>query len=196
MTAQPSALAPTGVHDPFGPGKLQQGVHDQFVAELNRIAQEAGITTGDITGQHYALTPFEVEYLKDFRRSHQTGKLGVLYVGDHQPAVGDRMRSVCGAVLRNFITARFIVREELVSELFDRRRQPRADLVAVPDFTYKDAPAATRRALGSWVMGRIARGQQTALGLSDKAAIGDLFGGEAPLYLKHFDVLHGTKLPT
>lgn len=193
MTAIPQALSPFGGHDPFAPGKLHPGVHDPIVAEIDRIAAEAGITPGDVTGASYALTQLEQAYLLDFRRTHKTGMLGIIYTGQHDPAVADRCRSICGALLRNFITARLIVREELVSELFEHRRQPSADLVAVPDFAYKDAPAATRRALASWLMGRIARGRQTVLGLPDKGAITDLFGAEAPLYLQHFAVHHGMK---
>lgn len=193
MTAFPHALAPPGSSDPYAPGKLRQGVHDTLIAELERIAHEAGITTGDITGATYCLTEFEAEYLTGFRRAGQTGALGIIYTGSHDPAVTERCRSICGALLRNFITARLIVREELVSELFDHRRQPNAALVAVPDFAYKDAPAATRRALASWLMGRIARGRQTILGLPDKSGITDLFGAEAPLYVQHFALLHGAK---
>lgn len=195
MTAIPHALAPPGGHNPFAPGKLLPGVHDAIVAEIDRIALEAGITPGDVTGAAYALTQVEQDYLREFRRTHLSGKLGIIYTGQHDPAVSDRCRSICGALLRNFITARLIVREELVSELFEHRRQPSADLVAVPDFSYKDAPAATRRALASWLMGRIARGRQTVLGLPDKSGITDLFGAEAPLYLKHFAVHHGAVIP-
>lgn len=193
MSTYAHTLAPSGGHDPFAPGKLRPGVHDPLVAEIGRIAHEAGITQNDVTGAFYHITNFELEYLTGFRRTDVTGQLGLIYVGQQDPAVGDRCRSICGALLRNFITARMIVREELVSELFDKRRQPNASLVAVPDFSYKDAPAATRRALASWLMGRIARGRQTVIGVSDKAAISDLFGAEAPLYLKHFAVLHGAK---
>lgn len=195
MTVHAHALAPTGGLDPFAPGKLVPGVHDPLVAEIDRIAREAGVTPEDVTGANYAITDFEHEYLKGFRRTHKTGHLGLIYVGAHDPAVTLRCRSVCGALLRNFITARLIVREELVSELFDKRRQPNADLVAIPDFSYADAPAATRRALGSWLMGRIARGQQTVLGLSSKNGIADIFGAEAPIYLHHFAILHGAKTP-
>lgn len=191
MTAHPDTLAPPGVYDPFAPGKLVKGIHDPLVAEIERIAAEAGIAPTDVTGATYNLTDFESDYLTGFRRTGMTGALGLIYVGNHNPSVTDRQRSVCGALLRNFITARLIVREELVSELFDKRRQPNADLVAVPDFTYADASAATRRALSSWLMGRIARGKQTALGVSNKSAFNDLFGAEAPLYLKHFRVITG-----
>jgi len=184
-----------GLHDPFAPGRLEPGVHDPLVAEIERIATEAGISPGDITGRDYHLTEFETQYLLGFRRTHKTGKLGLIYIGSHDPGVTDRMRSVCGALLRNFITARLIVREELVTELFDKRRQPSADLVAVPDMSYSEAPAATRRALASWLMGRVARGKQTAFGVPNAAALKDIFGAEAPLYKKHFAVLHGVNVP-
>lgn len=179
--------------DAYTPGKLRPGIHDTLVAEINRIAHEAGISPRDITGADYALTVEELAYLTDFRKVGQTGALGLIYVGQHSPPAIARARSVCGALLRNFITARLIVREELVSDLFDNRRQPRADLVAVPDFGYKDAPASTRRALVSWLMGRIARGGQTLLGVPDKATLMETFGAEAPQYLKHFRVLSGVQ---
>jgi hypothetical protein len=196
MLEIPQDLAsPLEAHDAFAPGKLIPGIHNPIVAEIDRIAAEAGITPGDVTGASYAITAFEKEYLTGFRRTHKTGALGIIYVGQHAPAVADRCRSICGALLRNFITARLIVREELVTELFEHRRQPSADLVAVPDFAYRDAPAATRRALSSWLMGRIARGRQTVLGLPDKSGITDIFGAEASLYMAHFAVHHGVPLP-
>lgn len=196
MTAHPQALAPMGVaHSAFKHGKLVPGVHDPLVAEIERLAAEAGITPADVTGEEYNLTEFEKDYLVEFRRTGQTGKLGIIYIGAQDPGVTLRCRSICGALLRNFITARLIVREELVSELFDRRRQPNADLVAIPDLSYADAPAATRRAIGSWLMGRMARGRQTVIGIPNKAGLNDIFGAEAPVYTKHFSVLHGVQSP-
>lgn len=195
MTLYAHAIPATGGDNPFTPGKLMPGVHDPLVADLERVALEAGITVEDITGRNYSLTGFEIDYLRGFRKTGMTGAAGLIYIGAHQPSVAERQRSSCGALLRNFITARFIVREELVSELFDRRRNTRAEFVAVPDFSYRDASTATRRALASWVMGRIARGQQTSLGVPDKSALSDLFGDEAKLYLKHFAVLYGVNTP-
>jgi len=195
MNTEAHSLAPPGAYNAFAPGKLRQGIHDTLIKEIDRIAHDAGITPGDVTGATYHMTDTELDYLKGFRRTEETGKLGIIYVGQHDPAVALRCRTVCGALLRNFITARLIVREELVSELFDNRRQPNADLVAVPDFAYRDAPPATRRALSSWLMGRISRGRQTVLGLPDKTAISDIFGAEAPLYTKHFAVKHGAQSP-
>jgi len=184
-----------GAYSPFAPGKLRQGIHDPLIKEIDRIAHEAGITPADVTGANYCMTDAEMDYLKGFRRTGETGSLGIIYIGQHDPAVAARCRTVCGALLRNFITARLIVREELVSELFDNRRQPNADLIAVPDFAYKDAPPATRRALSSWLMGRITRGRQTMFGLPDKTALSDLFGSEAAHYTKHFVVKHGAQAP-
>jgi len=196
MTAHAHALAPTGAaHSAFKHGKLVPGFHDPLVQELERIAAEAGITVADVTGELYHLTDFEREYLTGFRRTGKTGKLGLIYIGAHDPSVTLRERSVCGALIRNFIPARLIVREELVSELFDKRRQPDADLVAIPDLSYADAPASTRRAIGSWLMGRMARGRQTVIGVPNKAGLNDIFGAEAPAYTKHFSVLNGVQAP-
>ena len=160
MMAQ-EIIQPPVLHSAYLPGRLVQGVHDPLVAEIDRIANEAGISVRDVTGADYHLTDIELTYLKGFRRVGMTGALGIIYIGQHDPATGLRCRSVCGALLRNFITARLIVREELVSELFDHRRQPNAELVAVPDFAYKDAPPATRRPLPSWIRGRVALRRQT-----------------------------------
>lgn len=197
MSAHPQTLAPPmgGAHSAFTHGKLVPGVHDPLLPEIERLASEAGITTTDVTGEAYYLTDFEREYLRGFRRTDQTGALGVIYIGAQDPGVTLRSRSICGALIRNFITARLMVREELVSELFDRRRQPNAALVAIPDLSYSDAPASTRRAIGSWLMGRMARGRQTVIGVPNKAGLNDIFGAEAPIYLKHFSVLYGVQSP-
>lgn len=185
----PSPAAPHS--SAYAPGKLQPHIHSRLVEELERFAFEAGVNPADITGATYNLTADEIAYLKDFRTHGKTGRLGLIYVGQHSPSVMLRGRSIVGALLRNFITARFITREELVTRLFDRGGAVREDCVVVPDFHYHDAPAATKRALASFVMGRAARGLQTVMGVPSKKVLADVFGDEVELYLNHYTVLHG-----
>lgn len=182
---------PGPLGDAFGPGKLLPGVHSRLVEELDRVAREAGITVQDITGHHYHLTDIERSYLLDFRRASAGGKLGLIYVGQHDPAVLYRGRSICGALIRNFVPARLIAREELVERLFSSERGPTADCVVVPDFHYGEAPVATRRALASWIAGRIARGGQTVLGVPSTKALKDVFTDDAAVYLNHFTIATG-----
>ena len=177
--------------DLYAPGKLKPAVHFRLVEELERIAREAGVSVRDIAGHDYFLTEPEVEYLKGFNRVRHTGKLGIIYIGQHDPSVLNRSRSIVGALLRNFISARMAPREVLINSLFGSGGTVRGDLVAVPDFHYQDAPVATRRALSSWIMDRVSRGQQTVLGVPNTKVMNDLFGDAATGYMQHFNVVTG-----
>lgn len=189
-----NSLAPhmqAAVDRAYAAGKLDPGVHYRLVQDLQRYATEIGITPEDITGENYHLTDFEIAYLKDFRRLRAQGKLGLVYVGAHDPSVFQRGKSICGALTRNFIESRFMPREELVEHLFKSRAELRYDLIVVPDFHYDDANAATRRALSSWLIGRMARGWQSVIGFPTQKVMQDAFGVEHVSHLKHFDVLTG-----
>jgi hypothetical protein len=193
MTVQTTHLSPpmAGHADVYAAGKLNPATHFRLVEDLERIAREAGVSPRDITGQDYSLTDVEKKYLIGFKRTHLTGKLGIIYVGQHDPSVLNRSRSIVGALLRNFITARLAPREVLINSLFHNAGKVKADLVAVPDFHYADAPAATRRALSSWIMDRVARGQQTVLGVPNPKVLNELFGDAATGYMQHFEVATG-----
>jgi len=172
-------------------GKLDPSVHAKLVLDMDRYAAEAGIQVRDITGAAYHLTPIEIEYLTEFRRTQEDGKLGIVYIGAQDPSVSQRSRSIAGALIRNFITANVIPREALLEHLFKGRIGPQGTLVAVPDFHYHDAPAATRRALSSWLMGRASRGKQTVIGVPDNKAKAEIFGSENALYLNNFKIVQG-----
>ena len=192
MNVATQALPTPGIDEAYAAGKLLPGVHSRLVEELPRIAHEAGVTRQDITGQLYSLTEVEKGYLQKFRLAGTTGSLGLIYIGAHTPEVTLRGRSICGALLRNFISARFIPREELIETLFNSHiKTPRADLMVVPDFHYGDAPAATKRALASWLIGRTSRGRQTVLGVPSTKVLREIFGDETDMYLKHFTVSQG-----
>jgi len=181
---------PAGADHVFAPGKLLPGVHSRLVMELDRFAEEAGISVADITGANYHLTDVEKQYLRGFRRAHRSGKAGLIYVGQHDPSVLNRCRSVAGALIRNFITVRMVPREVLIDRLFNGGPLA-ADCVIVPNFHYEGAPVATRRALASWITERLARGHQTVLGVPSRKALSDVFAEDAQAYLDHFHVVKG-----
>lgn len=193
MTQHVQTMLPSldGNFDPYQPGMMLPAVHYRIVEELDRIASEAGISPRDITGHDYAMTDAERSYLKGFRRATQNNQLGLIYVGRHDPAVVARCRSICGALIRNFISAQLMPREVLVDALFGNSSKPHAALVAVPDFHYADAPVATRRALASWLLGRVSRGEQTVLGVPNPKVLKELCGDETDAYLDRFSIVHG-----
>lgn len=185
------AIATQHIGDVFAPGKLNPAYHAPLVNELTRFAKEAGIAPRDISGADYYLTEFEIDYLKSFKRLAQEGTAGLLYSGLHDPPVQARMKSAVGAMLRNYLSARFLFRDELVHELWDRRRTPRADMIAVPDLTVDGLPDAPKRAVAAWLMRRVSRGEQTLIGAPNKKLLMQLFGADAPYVSKHFKELIG-----
>lgn len=185
------AIAHQHLGDVFKPGKLDPVYHAPLVNELTRFSTEAGISPRDVSGADYALQDFEKNYLRHFRRLPETGTAGILYVGAHEPPVQARMKSMCGALLRNYLSARFMLRDELVYELWDRKRHPKFDLIAVPDLVVAGLPDAPKRAVAAWLTRRISRGEQTAIGVPNQKALKDLFGADASYMAKHFQTLTG-----
>lgn len=185
------AVAHQNLGDIWAPGKLDKQKHAPLINEMTRFAQEAGISTRDISGQDEALTDFEKDYLLPFKSHKADGVLGVLYFGEHDPAVSARMKSMCGVLLRNYIGPRFLPREKLIYELWDLKQYPEFDLVCVPDITLAELSQAKRLALQSWVLHRIARGHQTALGLRSKKEWKELMGQDGPYYQPRFKTLMG-----
>lgn len=195
MTVLAHTSLPEGADPAYSYGKLRFGVHDPLVAQLPEIADRAGIPATFITGERYALTDFEKDYLVGFRRTAHTGALGLIYTGSHDPSVLDRSRSVVGALTRNFIEARFVLREELITMLFGNRAGPQEPLVAVPDFHYADLPNSAAHSLRSWLTGRIGRGRQTVLGFGSKSDMDATFKPGLADAIKHFEVFHGAQTP-
>jgi hypothetical protein len=185
------AIAHQQIGDVFAPGKLCPRYHAPLVNELTRFCREAGISPRDVSGADYHLTDFEIAYLKQYNKRVAEGGAGLLYVGAHDPAVQARMKSVCGAMLRNYKSARLMFRDELVHELWDLKRQPRFDLMAVPDLAVNGLPDAPKRAVAAWLMRRMSRGEQTLIGVTSKKVLTDLFGPDNAYLLSHFDTLHG-----
>lgn len=170
--------------------KLSPEAHSALVDSLSEIARRAGVTPNDVAGREIHLTDFERDYLLAFRRVADAGECGLVYEGRHDPSVIDRCRSAVGALVRNFIDARLVTREELVSELFAGRRVD-AELVAVPDLHYDSANAATRRALNSWLTGRAVRRAQTIVAVPSRRALTESLGPDADDYLRHYRVSTG-----
>lgn len=196
MTAVAHTIPPVGTDPAYAPGKLVLGVHEPLVARLEEFADKAGIPPAFITGAQYALTDFERDYLVGFRRLHHTGALGLIYSGTHSPDVLDRTRSIVGALVRNYIDARLVMRDELVTLLFNGKNGPQEPLVAVPDFHAEGIPTSAAQSLKSWLTGRMARGRQTVLGFPSVKAVDALFKPGMVGALQHFETLHGSQPST
>lgn len=179
------------IGDVFKPGKLDPAYHAPLVNELTRFATEAGIAPRDVSGADYHLTDDEKSYLKGFRQHAANGCAGIVYVGHHNPPVQSRMRSSCGALLRNYLSARLMFRDELVHELWDKKRHPNFDFVAVPDLAVAGLAEAPKRAVGTWLLRRMSRGEQTAVGVGSKKAMLDLLGPDASALLENFRLIEG-----
>lgn len=174
----------------YAGSKLAPGYHDPLVEVITTVARKVGVAVEDITGRRNNLTDFEREWLRGFRRHAASGECGIIYEGRHDPSVYDRCRSVAGALTRNYIEARVVPREELVTELFAGRRVD-ADCIIVPDLHYEGANASTRRVLNSWLTGRVLRRAQTVVAVPSRKALSEAIGDDAGDYIKHFRTLTG-----
>lgn len=152
--------------DPWATGVLKRKVHQPLVADLERLAHQAGVAP------HWIAEPLsahagevELGWARKFRRLGQWR--GLAYIGPYiaqgaREDVGDRMAALCGALVRNFVDARVRTIEEVLEE-------PEArywTALLLPSFCTEDAAALLprqRRAVAELVLARAADAMQTVV---------------------------------
>jgi len=116
---------------------LVKDTHDLLVANVERYARRANIPVSMVftSMQQYCTEP-EIEYMKDLRRQ---GNCGLIYSGEgkagNQP-VHDRMMSIAGACLRNFINAKVMTVQSVLKAL-KHDSMPEITVLLIPNFYHK-----------------------------------------------------------
>jgi hypothetical protein len=135
------AVALTKDFDPWGSGVLQRQHHDRLVANIDQIAQRAGL---GIANRHLIWTKAELNTAEmqfciaaaEMARTNeafQLPKIGICYT-KNQADAEKKMLAMAGLLVRNFVDARVMSRMDIVAERKENKAPVDASVVLVPDF--------------------------------------------------------------
>lgn len=168
------AAALTKDFDPWSTGVLQPQHHDRLVANIDQIAQRAGL---GVANRHLIWTSAELQtaemqfceaavVMGRTGDAFQLPKVGICYTKD-QSAAEKKMMAMTGLLVRNFVDARVMSRMDIVAERKDSKAPVDATVVMVPDFAMPEyiesMPAWERTAMMEFVHERVREGLPTCL---------------------------------
>jgi len=169
--------------DPFSSGVLRKDVHSRLVADIDNVARDASIMRDWIWAPlQPQVGPTELAYVRKFKEHRAKRCGGLCYVG-RKPgkAIDDRMSAIAGALVRNFVRARVMTLEQLLSHVEDKG-MPDFSALMVPNFFIEKSLGGGK--VADWKVGQLldtltARrqaGLQTILYVSDLESLGTEYG--------------------
>lgn len=115
----------------FEIGILNIEYHAKLIADLERIAEKAGIPASMVWSR---LSQYcedkDVAWVKHIRKGEDNG---LAYVGKFKVPVEDKMMAITGACLRNYIDARIMPVQEVIARLKDDS-MPQPTVLLIPNF--------------------------------------------------------------
>lgn len=157
-------------------------VHSRLVQNLDQYARRANILDSMILNKmsNFACSKSEIEYMKAIKRMADKGVHGMVYHGKETAPVMTRMMAVAGACLRNFIDAKVVTLQELISDIKEGN-PPDVTVLLVPNFFITRADGGK---IAEWhiaellglLYSRMTKGQQTFLYVSDFDALRKTYG--------------------
>lgn len=184
------------VHIPdevFAQGILDKAFHERLIADLPRIAAKAGIPPQYVwTRLSEFCSEKDIQWVRRMRSGQDQG---LIYTGTNfSVPVEDKMMAIAGACLRNFINARMMPVQSIISRL-KNDDMPSATVVLVPNFCMaKDdvsgvAPWEAASLLG-WLYSRLAQNQKTVLYVGSMKTLEEVYGEAMARHLKaHYVVI-------
>lgn len=183
----------TEVMQAYSTGVLSPEVHGRLVQNLDAFARRANIMESMILHKmsEFACTPEEIAYVRKIRRQSDAGSFGLLYMGKETKPVLPRMMGVAGACLRNFVEAKVVTLQELLSDI-KLGTPPDATVLLIPNFFVAKSEGGK---IADWhiaellglLYARMARGQQTFMYVSDFDSLRKTYGDPIASHLQnHF----------
>jgi hypothetical protein len=177
----------------YNTGVLSPEVHGRLVANLDCFARRANIMEQMVLHKmsEFSCTAIEIDYVKKIRRQPAMGNYGLIYTGKETKPVLTRMMAVAGACLRNFVEAKVVTLQELLSDMKEGS-PPEATVLLVPNFFVAKSEGGK---IADWhiaellglLYARMAAGKQTFLYVSDFQALQKTYGDPIAEHLKnHF----------
>lgn len=151
----------------YDPGILDADAHWPLVEDLDRITSTANIPETFVYTRSMAsyCDQEEVDWVKKLRQHRKAGKAGLMYTGTSK-SVSDRMMAITGALLRNYIDARFYMVQDVIDQLRSGT-MPSPTVALCPNFVTfgKESPEVDWKCslLLSWLLKRYAEGKITIL---------------------------------
>jgi hypothetical protein len=147
---------------------LQRGQHERLLMALDRVARRAGIDPS------WILEPMpegpDREWVRGF---YHHARRDLVLLGDGST---DRMASMVGGLIRNFVDARVVLVDELAQEV-NEDGVPECDALFVPDFVTRRSPGTlTVRALTRALIRRSMLKKPNVLSVVDWKLVGDHYG--------------------
>lgn len=134
----------------YDSGVLDPAVHDRLVKDLGSYAEDAGVPPEMIwTSMKEYCDSEEIEWVKGYQRVRYSLQPGFAYVGKMYPAVDLRMMAMAGAFVRNFVNARVMSLQNVLTHT--RTGGIAASVLLIPNF-YTGKSGGT---LPAWQVGLI-----------------------------------------
>lgn len=178
--------------DVFSIGILSHEYHERLLSDLDRVVETAGIPKHFVWSKmsEYCTEP-EVAWVKRMRKGQDHG---LAYIGKKNKAIEDKMMAIVGACLRNYIDARLMTVQEVLTRL-KNDTMPQPTVLLIPNFSLEkkdggDIPQWQVSSLLGLLYTRLARGLKTVIYISDLNSL-SMFYGES--FKKHIDS-HYTKV--
>lgn len=171
----------------FSIGILDVEYHDRLLADLNRFSEKAGIPPQYVWSKLSSYcTDKDITWVRKMREGTDHG---LVYVGNTgKVSVEDKMMAIAGACLRNYIDARVMTVQDVLSKL-KNDSMPYPTLVLVPNFCMASTDASgvaswQAAALLGWLYSRLARNLRTVLYVGSLSALESLYGEAVVRHLK------------
>ena len=156
-------------------GLIDPEYHDQLLADLPAVVRQAGIpekyvwrSVREFAGKS------ELAFLRKLQA--EDSPIGLMYVGKFDDSINERMMTLAGACLRNYVNAKVMMLYDIL-QCLKEGDMPSPTVLLIPDF-YNGAPLAEwqKSSLLGMLMKREQNNQKTVLYISDPQAMALEYG--------------------
>ena len=164
----------------YATGILNYQKHWRMVSNIGMYAEQSGIPEYFIYHTSEGiLLPKDVEYLEKFSSHFINGISGAVIESNHN--FMDRMYSMVGVLIRNFIDARFITLQDLIKEI-KSGNSPKSKLICIPNFALDKSEGGNVATwemsnVLSWMLNSHSQGRQVVIYVETLDYINQQYGG-------------------
>ncbi len=164
-------------------GLLDPAVHYRLIENVEAYADEAGIRVGDVSAPLSPVcnTMEEQSYVRHIAANRGHSLSGMYYQSEMDPPIIDRMRAICGTLIRNFEPAKLIPQGRLFDMIIDNVELDDYKVICLPDlmddvFSIGDG---LRRSVSTLFIDRYINQKQVVLGKIDNLkSVREKFGSQ------------------